>query len=75
MRHRFGCCWDVLRLDTLIPVKLNPPQPAVSGDILILLPDRLVQVVYLNLARLMREGFPRHFDSPIGIERIEQSNG
>ena len=54
MRHRFGCCWDVLRLDTLISVELNPPQPAVSGDILILLPDRLVQVVYLNLARLLR---------------------
>ncbi len=75
MRHRFGCCWDVLRLDTIISVKLNPPQPAVSGDILILLPDRLTQVVYLNLARLMREGFHRHFDSPIGIERIEQSDG
>ena len=67
MRYRFDCCWDVLRLDTIISIKLNPPQPAVSGDILILLPDGLVQVVYLDLARLIREGFRRHFDSLIGI--------
>ena len=57
MRYRFGCCWDLSRVDTLISVKPNPSQSAVSGNILILLPDRLVQTVYLNLARLMREGF------------------
>ena len=72
MRYRFGCCWDVLRLDTTISVKLSPPQPTVSGDILILLPDRLVQMVYLNLARLMREGFDRHVDSLIGIQCVEK---
>ena len=75
MRYRFGCCWDVLRLDTTISVKLSPPQPTVSGDILILLPDRLVQVVYLNLARLMCEGYRGRFDSPIGIQRIKESDG
>ena len=72
MRDRFGCRWDGLCLDAIISVKLSPPQPAVSGDILILLPDRLVQVVYLNLARLMREGFHRHVDSLIGIQCVEK---
>ena len=62
-------------MDTLIAVELNPPQPTVSGDILILLPNRLVQVFYLNLTRLMREGFCRHLDAPIGIKGIKQSDG
>ena len=79
MRYRFGCCWEGLRLDTTISAKLSPPQPAVSGDILILLPNRLVQLIYLNLARLMREGFrsvPRVFDrrvdALIGIQCVEK---
>ena len=74
MRCRISCYWDVLRLDAIISVKLNPSQPTVSGDILILFPNRLVQVVYLNLARLTREGFRLHFDSPIGVEGVEQSH-
>ena len=56
-------------------VELNAPQPTVGGDILILLPDRLVQVFYLNLARLLCKGFCGHFDPLIGVEGIEQSNG
>ena len=74
MRYRFVRCWDLLRLDAIISVELNPPQPPVSGDILILLPDRLVQLVYLNLACLMCEGFRRHFDSLIRIQCIEKSD-
>ena len=75
MRHRFWGYWDVLRVDTLISVELNPPQPTVSSDILILLPDGLVQAFYLNLTCLMREGFCWHFDAPIGIQGIKQSDG
>ena len=75
MCYRFEGYWDVLRVDTLISIELNPSQPAVSSDILILLSDGLVQPFYLNLARLMREGCCRYFDSLIGVESIKQSNG
>ena len=64
-----------MRVDTLIPVELNPSQSTVGGDILILLPDRLVQAFNLNLARLMCEGFRGHLNSLISVEGIEQSNG
>ena len=57
MRYRFGGYCDFLCVDTLIFVELNPPQPTVSGDILILFPDGLVQAFNLNLARLLREDF------------------
>ena len=75
MCYRFRGYWDFLRVDTLIAVELNPSQPTVSGDILILLPDGLVQTFNLNLARLLREDFRVHFDPPIGVKGIEQSNG
>ena len=57
MRYGFRWHWDILGVDTLIPVKLNPSQPTVGGDILILLSDWLTQTVNLNLARLTCEGF------------------
>ena len=75
MRYRFGSYWDLLCINTLIAVELNPPQPTVSDDILILLPDGLVQAFYLNLTRLMREAFYWHLDAPIGIQGIKQSDG
>ena len=62
-------------MDTLISVELDSSQSTVSGDILILLADRLFQVVYLNLARLLRQSFCGHFDSLMGVERIEESDG
>ena len=75
MRYRFEGYWDLLCINTLIAVELNPPQPTVSDDILILLPNRLAQPFYLNLTRLMREGFCWHLYAPIGIKGIKQSDG
>ena len=75
MRYCFGGYWDFLCVDTFISVELNPSQPTVSGDILILFPDGLIQVFYLNLTRLLREGFLGYFDPLIGVEGVEQSDG
>jgi hypothetical protein len=72
VRYCFGGYWDGLRLDALISVELNPSQSPVSGDILILLPDGLVQAFYLNFTRLLRQSFCGRFDSLIGVKGVEQ---
>ena len=71
MRYCFRGYHYCLCVDTLILFELNPSQPTVSGDILILFPDRLTQVIYLNLTRLLRKRFHGHFNSSMGIEGIE----
>ena len=58
VRYCFGGYWDGLRLDALISVELNPSQPTVSGDVLILLPDRLVSGVLSQSRTLAARELP-----------------
>ena len=69
---RSGSALDV---DRSVAIERHRADPAVGRDVLVLLADRLLEDVYLELARLVGELLGGHELALEGVQAVEQSDG
>ena len=72
---RFGVDLQRRRFDLAVGEKLETGQPAIRGDVLVLLSDRLAEAVDLDLAGLLGQLARMHEVPAIGVQRLEQRGG
>src|SRR5262249_15408064 len=63
------------RVDRAIPAEGEAGQAAESGDVLVLLADRLAEAVHLDLTGMLRELVRMDGVAPIGVQRAEKRGG
>ena len=73
-RSCFAPSADALDVHAAVAAEAEAAQPAVGGDVLVLLADRLAEALDLDLARLARELLGGHLLAAVDVEGVQESD-